>query len=43
MKKLKQSYSITCELYNQMLDLKKKKILFSKTIISLLTVVHLLV
>lgn len=41
MKKLKQSYSITCELYNQMLDL--KKILFSKTIISLLTVVHLLV
>lgn len=42
MKKLKQSYSITCELYNQMLDL-KKKILFSKTIISLLTVVHLLV
>lgn len=24
MKKLKQSYSITCELYNQMLDLKKK-------------------
>lgn len=42
MKKLKQSYSITCELYNQMLDF-KKKILFSKTIISLLTVVHLLV
>lgn len=23
MNKLKQSYSITCELYNQMLDLKK--------------------
>lgn len=43
MNKLKQSYSITCELYNRMLDLKKKKILFSKTIISLLTVVHLLV
>lgn len=41
MNKLKQSYSITCELYNQMLDF--KKILFSKTIISLLTVVHLLV
>lgn len=42
MNKLKQSYSITCELYNQMLDF-NKKILFSKTIISLLTVVHLLV
>lgn len=30
MKKLKQSYSITCELYNQMLDLKKKKSSFLK-------------
>lgn len=42
MNKLKQGYSITSELYNQMLDW-KKKILFTKTIISLLTVVHLLV
>lgn len=41
MNKLKQGYSITSELYNQMLDW--KKILFTKTIISLLTVVHLLV
>lgn len=27
MNKLKQSYSITCELYNQMLDLKKSSFL----------------
>lgn len=38
---MKQSDSFTSELYTQMSDLKKKKKSFSKTIVSLLTVVHL--